>query len=333
MFWGRRPSPPRWILSLDIVVNSVIPLFSVIFIGFFAGKAKMMDPLAVRTLIGFVFHIAMPALLFRMMATTDIAAIEDWPIIAAYLLAQIPIFLAGMLIGGVLFRQSFAEMTIQGFGSSFSNGVILGLPLALSLFGDKGGIAALLIIMLDILLFSTVTLLLEMATLRRRGKADTGISRAIRDIALSVFKNPLIVASVLGVMWGASGFALPGVVDKTLAFTGQAGPPAGLFALGASLSLREIGGQYRPVGAMVGLKLVLHPLLAWVVLTQMFDLDPIFVSVAVLFAACPVGANTYVFAEQYESGMETSAAAVLISTGLALMTISMLAVLLTPAMP
>lgn len=314
---------------MDSIVNSVIPLFSVIFIGFFAGKAKVMDQKGVRTLVAFVFNIAMPALLFRMMATTDIAAIEDWPIIGAYLAAQTPIFLAGFLLGGLLFRQSFAEMTIQGFGSSFSNGVILGLPLALSLFGDRGGVAALLIIMLDILLFSIVTLLLELATLRQRGKLERRTLQVIRDIALSVLKNPLIVASVLGILFGLSGIALPAVIDKTFAFTGQAGPPAGLFALGASLSLREVRGSRRPVGAMVGLKLFLHPILAWLVITRFFDLDPVYVSVAILFAACPVGANTYVFAEQYESGVETSAAAVLVSTGLALLTISAMVVVLT----
>ncbi|MGI9449414.1 MAG: AEC family transporter [Geminicoccaceae bacterium] len=319
-----------WNPSLDIILHSVIPLFSVIFIGFFAGKARLMDQHGLRTLVSFVFNIAMPALLFRMMATTDIRAIGDWPIIGAYLLAQAPIFIAGMLIGRRLFHQSLAEMTIQGFGSSFSNGVVIALPLALSLFGDRGGVPALLIIMLDILLFSVVTLLLEMATLDQRGRSGHRQLKVMRDIAVSVLSHPLILASVLGIIWGASGAALPNVVDKTLAFTGQAGPPAGLFALGASLSLRKAEGRFWPVSTMVGLKLALHPILAWVVVTHLFDFDPIYVSVAILFAACPVGANTYVFAEQYESGIETSATAVLVSTGLAMLTISALAIFLTP---
>lgn len=318
---------------LDIILNSVIPLFSVIFIGFFAGKTRIMNQDAVRTLVSFVFNIAMPALLFRMMATTDIGAIEDWPIIGAYLIAQAPVFIIGMLIGRRFFHQSFAEMTIQGFGSSFSNGVILGLPLALSLFGNKGGVPALLIIMLDILLFSIVTLLLEMAVLQQRGGSENHPLKVVRDIALSVLSNPLILASILGIIWGASGIALPSVIEKTLAFTGQAGPPAGLFALGASLSFRRAGGNFRPVGAMVSLKLVLHPILAWVVVTYFFNLDPIYASVAVLFAACPVGANAYVFAEQYESGVETSASAVLVSTVLAIATISAFAIFMVPSRP
>lgn len=314
---------------MDIILTSVVPLFSVVFVGFFAGKANIMDRQAVSTLVAFVFNIAMPALLFRMMATTDIGAIDDWPILGAYLIAQTPIFVAGILIGGLVFRQSFAEMTIQGFGSSFSNGVILGLPLVLSLFGDRGGVPALLIIMLDILLFSVVTLLLEMATLQQRGGAGKRPLRLVGDIAFSVLKNPLILASVLGIGWGIADVPLPSVIDKTFAFTGQAGPPAGLFALGAALSHRNAGGSFRPVGAMIGLKLILHPMIAWLVVTQWFVLDPVSVKVAILFAACPVGANAYVFAQQYEAGVETSATAVLVSTGLAMATISTLIFALT----
>jgi predicted permease len=316
--------PRRWTWSLDIILNSVIPLFSMIFVGFVAGKAGIMDRHGVRTLVAFVFTIAMPALLFRMMATTDLDAIEDWPIIGAYLIAQVPIFVTGLLIGRKLLGQSFAETIIQGFGSSFPNTVILGLPLALSLFGDRGGVPALLIIMLDILSFSIVMLLLEVATLRRRSQERDRPLQVVRDIAFAIVTNPLILASVLGILWALSGLVLPSVIERTFAFTGQAGPPAGLFALGASLSLRALGGNMRPVGLMVVLKLLLHPILTWLVVTAWFDLDPITVSVAILLAACPVGANAYVFAEQYDSAIETSATAVLVSTALAMVTISAL---------
>jgi predicted permease len=313
---------------LDTIVTSVIPLFSMIFIGFFAGKIRLMDQHGVRTLVAFVSTIAMPALLFRLMARTDFGAIEDWPILGAYFIAQAPIFLGGMLIGRLAFRQSLAEMTIQGFGSGVPNTVILGLPLVLSLFGERGGVPALLIIMLDIVMFSIVTLLLEIATRRDRGVESAGLSRLVRDLVLSVLQNPIILASILGILVGLSGAGLPSVLDKTLAFAGQAGPPAGLFALGASLALRTVQGKGKPVAVMVGLKLALHPILAWLVVTRLFDLDPVAASVAILFAACPVGANTYVFAEQYNAAIETSASAVLVSTGLAMATISSLILLL-----
>lgn len=314
---------------MDIIATSVVPLFSVIFIGFAFGKLGGIDQAGVRTLVAFVFSLAMPALIFRLMANTDIGGIDEWPVVAAYFTAQLPVFIGGLMVGGWLLRQSMAEMTIQAFGSSFSNGVVLGLPLVLSLYGEQAGVPALLIIMLDIAMFGVITLLLEIASLRERPEASPRTSIMLRDLALSVGSNPLILASILGIGFGASALALPAPVDKTLAFLGQAGPPAGLFALGATLGQQRIAGKVKPVAAMMLMKLLIHPLLASLVVIYLFDLDTVAASVALLFAACPVGANVYIFAAQYDAAMETSATAILLSTAIALFSLSGLALLLS----
>lgn len=314
---------------MDIIVASVVPLFSVIFLGFAAGKFRVIDEAGVRALVVFVFSFAMPALIFRMMAATNIADIDDWPVVFAYFTAQLPIFVGGLIIGGWTLRQSMAEMTIQAFGSSFSNGVVLGLPLVLSLYGERAGVPALLIIMLDIAVFSVITFLMEIASLGERRGGSRHPLVILRDLGLSVGRNPLILASVLGIGFGVSALTLPGAVDKTLAFLGQAGPPAGLFALGATLGQRRVGGQRRPAAAMISMKLFLHPLLAWLVVTRLFGLDPVASHVVLLFAACPVGANVYVFAAHYRTAVETSATAILFSTAVSLFTLSGLAWLLS----
>lgn len=311
------------------IVTSVVPLFSVIFLGYAAGKFGLINTTGVRAMVTFVFSFAMPALIFRMMAVADIAGTGDWPVVLAYFGAQLPIFLAGLLIGGWLFRQSLAEMTIQAFGSSFSNSVVLGLPLVLSLYGERAGVPALLIITLDIAIFGAITVLLEIASLRASPSPAKHPLFMLRDLGRSVFMNPLILSSVLGILFGLSPLALPATIENTLAFLGQAGPPAGLFALGATLGLRAIGGQAGPVAAMMTLKLVLHPLLLWAVVAFLVDLDPVAAHVALLFAACPVGANVYVFAAHYAAAVETSATAILLSTALALITLSFLAWTLT----
>ncbi|MEM7041325.1 MAG: AEC family transporter [Pseudomonadota bacterium] len=313
---------------MESIVTSVVPLFSAIIIGFVAGKLDVFDQAGVRTLVAFVFSLAMPAFIFRMMATAEIDLGQDWPVIAAYFTAQLPIFLGGLFIGGWLLRQSMAEMTIQAFGSSFSNGVVLGLPLVLSLYGDRAGVPALLIIMLDILIFSAITLLLEIARLRERTEISPRLSIMLRDLVLAVGSNPLILATILGITFGVSGLLLPGSVDRTLAFLGQAGPPAGLFALGVTLGQRRIAGKAKPIAAMMLMKLLLHPLLALLVVLYVADLDPIAMSVMLLFAACPVGANVYVFAVQYDAAMETSATAILLSTAVALFTLTGMSLLL-----
>ena len=219
-----------------------------------------------------------------------------------------------------------AELTIQAFGSAFSNGVMLALPLLLWLYGDRGGVPALLIITLDVIVFSSVTVLLEIG--RRRAGA-TGwriVAQALRAVAL----NPIIMGTVLGILYSLSGLGLPRVADQTLTFIGQAAAPSALFALGATLSQRRIGGSLGPAAAMIAGKLFLHPLLALIAFAWLLDLDRLWINAGVIFAACPVGLNVYVFAQHYEVGIETASSAILISTALAMLTITALLLLLPP---
>jgi malonate transporter and related proteins len=309
---------------LSVVLSSVVPLFAVVFVGWFAGRARFFSEAGVKALVAFVFNFAMPPFLFRLMAGTDLAAIAQWAFVGAYSLAALIMFVIGAAIGAALFRLRPAGLIIQGFGSAFANGVLLGLPLLLWLFGDPGAVPALLIITLDVILFGIVTLLLEVTG--SRAAAHRVVGQTIRAIAV----NPIIMATFLGILFGLSGVALPEVIDRTLGFIGQAAPPTALFALGATLSLRKVGGNLGPAGVMVALKLLLHPLVVWVLVTQVIVLEPFWAHAAVIFAAGPVGANVFIFAQHYEAGVEAASSAIVISTALAMLTISALLLILQP---
>jgi malonate transporter and related proteins len=309
---------------LSVVLTSVVPLFAVVFVGFFAGKARFLSEAGVKALVAFVFNIAMPPFLFRLIAETDLAEIAQWAFVGTYALGALVMFVIGSAAAALLFRLPPAGLIIQGFGSAFANGVLLGLPLLLWLFGEQGAVPALLIITLDVILFGIVTLLLEVTG--SRAAAHRVVGQTIRAIAV----NPIIMATFFGILFGLSGAALAEVVDRTLGFIGQAAPPTALFALGATLSLRKVAGNLGPAGLMVGLKLLLHPLLVWFLVTQVIVLEPFWAQAAVIFAAGPVGANVFIFAQHYEAGVESASSAIVISTGLALLTISALLLMLQP---
>ena len=146
---------------MSIVLTSVVPLFAVVFLGYFAGRARFLSEAGVKALVAFVFNFAMPPFLFRLMAETDLAEIAQWAFVGAYSLGALVMFVIGAATGAVLFRLRPAGLIIQGFGSAFANGVLLGLPLLLWLFGEQGAVPALLIITLDVILFGIVTMLLE----------------------------------------------------------------------------------------------------------------------------------------------------------------------------
>ncbi len=313
---------------MAVILEGVVPLFAVILLGYVAGRLRLFDEAGVATLVGFVFNLAMPPLLFRLMATSQLAEVADWRLLVAYFLAQLPVFLVSAGLGLWWFRQDAAAAAIQGFGSIFSNSVVLGLPLALSIYGQQGALPALMIITLDVILFGLLTLLLELA--RHRGGAPGG--RLALATLVSMLRNPIFMATLGGLLYGLAGFGLAPVVDRSLGFVGQAGPPAALFALGATLSLRRLAGSLGAALSMVGFKLLIHPALTWLVVRHGFGLGVQWANVACLLAACPVGANTYVFARQYEAGVETSSSAILISTALAMLSLTGL-ILLLPAWP
>ncbi|MEM7026380.1 MAG: AEC family transporter, partial [Pseudomonadota bacterium] len=98
--------------------------------------------------------------------------------------------------------------------------------------------------------------------------------------------------------------------------------PCALFSVGASLRGYRVAGALRPALLMTVLKLVVHPLVVWLLATQVFDLPPLWVKVVVLMSALPVGVNAYLFAVRYEAGQQENAAAILVSNVVSVATLS-----------
>lgn len=312
---------------MTAILNSVVPLFAVILLGYFAGRTRFLGEDGIRGIVAFIFYFAMPPLLFRLMARTDVGAVGEWSFVAGYFVTEMVMFVLGAVIGGLVFRMRFADMTIQGFGSAFSNGVLLTLPLLLWLYGEAGGVPALLIITLNVITFSLITMLLEVAD---RGGGGTNVRQMVVQTGRSIVRNPIIMAAAIGLLYGLTGLGMADMLDQTLSFIGQAAAPTALFALGASLSLRRISGSLGPAATMVANKLVLHPLLAWLIFAKLLDLDPLWVNAGVVFAASPVGLNVYIFAQHYQANVESASTAILVSTGLSMLTITTLLLILPP---
>ena len=118
------------------------------------------------------------------------------------------------------------------------------------------------------------------------------------------------------------------LVDRTFGPFSQAAPPTALFARGATLSLRKVTGAFGPAALMVGLKLFLHPLVVWPLVTQVIVLELFCAKAAIIFSAGPAVANGFILAQRYEAGAESGSSVIVISRALAMLTISALLLIL-----
>jgi predicted permease len=124
-----------------------------------------------------------------------------------------------------------------------------------------------------------------------------------------------------GITFNLLRLELPDAIDRWAMMMAGAAVPCALFSVGASLRAYRIAGALKPAAMIVALKLVVHPLAVWVLATLVFDVPPLWAKVVILLAALPVGVNVYVFATRYDAGQAESAAAILISSILSVVTL------------
>jgi predicted permease len=309
---------------MQSILETVLPIFGLVLCGYLVGRRGWMSEEAITGLNTFVFYFAIPALLFRSMAR-GLGPVE-FDIVGTYFSAIGITFLLALPVARLAFRTGRAEQILFGMGSVFSNTVLLGIPLIFAVMGDAGGVQLMLIITFHgVIMVPAFTVMMEFSRGAGRGGRELGLGTA-RALAL----NPIILALLAGIAYGQTGLALPGAAERFLALLGGAAAPCALFALGASLTAFEIRGDLKETLGVVAMKLLIHPAVAAILALYVFDLAPLPAAVAILTAACPVGANVFIMARQYDIYLGRSASAVLISTALSLVTLTLLLAILRP---
>ena len=302
------------------VLTTVAPVFGLIALGLFLARTRFLSDSAGDGLAEFVFKVAIPALLFQLAATVEAPQASPFALWGSYYGAAALVWLTAILVTRYLLRRSAFDGAAIAMAAAFSNIVMLGIPLALDRFGPQAAVPVALIVSVNApLLWFAATLHAELAS--RRGSASWG--KLLADLALSLAKNPIIVALLAGVAWRFTGLGLNPVVDKMITLLGDAAIPSALVALGLSLVNFQIKGQMATLAAILVLNLLLMPVLTGALAMFVFDLTPVWTSVAVLIAACPVGANAFLFASRYKAATSSVSSAVALGTALSAITISL----------
>ncbi len=300
------------------VLGIVAPVFGLILLGFAASRLRMLDAAAVIGLVVFVFHFAIPAMLFRNLARAELPADIEWSFLLSYYGGTFVVYALGMGVGRYSFRRPLAIQATCGMAAGFSNTVLLGIPLLLTVFGSE---AALAIFML-VLLHSPTLMTLTMVLIRLGRGREVSVGAQLRGVLAEVIRNPIILALVAGLTANLAELVLPGPVETVVRMLAAAAVPCALFAMGASLAAYRLAGDVLSTFPLVALKLVVHPLLVWVLAVPVLGLEGVWVPVAVLMATMPTGINVYLVATRYEAGTTVAARTVFLSTVISVLTIS-----------
>ncbi len=295
----------------------VLPVFAVILLGYGVGKTRLFGDEGVKALTTFCFFVAIPAVLFRAMAQLDAPSGSDFAVVVAFYAAVLVTYALAMGVARLLFKLPLADQAIFATGATYSNILLLGIPLVVTAFGPRAALPQSAILALQSVILISLTSFIVEAARGGEGKSAGGIGTILKSAGVALATNPIIVSMVAGFAWGRTGLGLHEIVEKSLVFLGQAAVPTALFALGASLTRFHLGGDLRQVAAIGIIKLALLPALVFVSARYVFGLEPLPVAVATISAAMPSGVNAFVLAMRYNTLVARVAAATIATTALA----------------
>ena len=302
------------------VVSSMLPVVLLIAIGFAAGRLRLIRGEAVRDLSNLVFLVLVQALLFRTMATAHLERL-DLRSVALYYIVAGAMFFALLFIQGLNSRSA-----VVALAAIFSNTLMIGVPLVQLAYGQAGLVHLFTLISMHALVLLTLaTIVIELLVAREQAANGQQGHRPIAATVARAVKNailhPVPLPIIAGFLYSLTGLGLHPVVERPLKLLGDAFGPVALVLVGVTLAQTAIGPHLRGATGISLLKCVVHPLLmalaGWAL-----GLSGLALSVMVVAAALPVGANVFLFSQRYHKAEELVTASVAVSTAVAVVTVS-----------
>jgi hypothetical protein len=309
----------------QILFDHLVPVYALVLLGRVLAGFRVVTDQQVQGISRFVFDVALPVMLARQMLLVDLPAEIEWRLIFVYFGCAFVIFGLAAFTGWQLFGARLAKPAIFGITASFGNVLVLSVPITIGTYGEQASVPLFLLIA-----FHSATLFTVTTVVAELGVGAAGELRKLpRAVTISLVTNPILVALVVGLLLRLSPIPVPGAIDQTAAFLGQAAMPLALFALGANLARFRLGALWREAMVLCLFKNAVFPLLVFVVATWIVPLDPMARTVAIVTAAMPAGINAYLFSVRYESAVAETSATIVAST---ILTFPIL-VWLLPALP
>lgn len=299
-------------------VETILVVFTLIALGYLAAVFRLLKPATGDGLADFVFTIAVPLLLFRILATAEFDHGAPWALWAAYFTSVLVTWSTAHFIIRAGFGRDARSGVVAGVTSGFSNLVLLGLPFMTGVYGEDGLAILSQIVSVHMPIMMGASVLLFEWALKRDGAVTE--SKTVFALFLGflrqLFSNPLIIGIVCGTIVRFSGLQIPVVADRVISNLGGIAGPLALFAMGISLRGYGIRGQVPQAVSLVTLKLMLMPAVA-LGMALLLGLPELPAKVVVAAASLPAGVNSWLIAERMGTGQRLASTSMTLGTAIA----------------
>ena len=288
------------------VLEAFAVIAIIIAVGAVVGRTNVLGDNARMVLNRVAFHVGVPALVLLSLADSTPSQVFSPPVVVS-IVTTLLIFAGSFAFAVTLRGQDRADATISAWAASWVNAGNLGIPLSAYVLGSITEVSALIV-------FQTVVLVPV-------GVAIVNSARHVGGSALAQIKglvtNPIIAASAVGMVLGLTGVTLPRAIHQPLELLADLAIPTVLLAFGIALVSRPParGRESRlDLVVVVLVKVLLMPVLAFVLARWAFGLSPDQVAVATVLAALPAAQNLNTYAAVFERGEKLARDATLITT-------------------
>lgn len=265
---------------------------------------------------------SLPALVFVSLSKVPVEDFFDWPFLGALGGGMLAVFCLGLLVARLVFPDSLTALGLHALTAMYSSTGYIGLPLVLMVFGDPALVPGIIGAVITGAIFLPLSIVF--AEIDKGG----GEKHVALTPLIALVRNPVLLSTVAGLMVSAIDITIPGPMVTLLELLGGAFIPCALFAAGLFIAGCSVAGKMTEIGWLVFAKLLLHPLITWWLAYRVFALEGILPAIAVLQAALPCGVPVFVLAQQYNTFVTRSSAAIVVSTLLSVLTLSGLLIFL-----
>lgn len=305
------------------IFSIIFPLIFIVALGFSCCKLKFFQQQHIAGLSKFTFYISLPAFLLLNMSQIDLQQSISLSAFLSFYIPVLSIFALGILVDRFYLakQKNYQQHSVFGLAASYSNMVLVGIPIIIASLGKEMIAIAFMIITFHSTLLFALTFLI--------GAKGSQHAFSWSNFAKSMVLNPIVLSIGCGLALNVLGIKLFTNLANSLELLATPAIACALFVLGANLAFYKIAANWQPALVASLLKIFLLPASVLLIGSYVFALETQILTVLVLLSASPVGVNAYLIACQVGQHQVTLASAVVLSTVLSVISFTFwLAILL-----